>query len=51
MPDGEGSTLVKMRCSPQSFGCRELSSDQQISKLGSLFLLSFHSSCNLSYIT
>ena len=33
MPDGEGSTLVKMWCSPQGFGCSEASSDQQVPKL------------------
>ena len=38
MPDGEGSTLVKMWCSPQGFGCSEVSSEQRVPKLCSLFL-------------
>lgn len=37
-PDGEGSTLVKMRCSPQGFGCSEVSNDQQVPKWRGLFL-------------
>lgn len=51
-PDGEGSTLAKMWCSPRGSGCSEMSSDQQVPKLCAVcFYQNFHSSCNLSYTT